>query len=173
MKLMPFRNQSPEIGEGFYASHNVTIIGRAKLGANSNVWFSSVIRADVNSIEVGENTNIQDMCMLHVTEETAVKVGKNTSLGHNVVLHGCTIGDGCLIGMGTIILDGAEVGDNCLVAAGSLISPNKKFPPGSFIKGRPAKVERSLTPEEIERVSNHYRAYIGYKDEYLKMEEES
>lgn len=173
MKLMSFRNKKPQLGEGFYASHDVTIIGDAKFGKNVNIWFNSVIRADVNSIEVGENTNIQDMCMLHVTEETDVKVGKNTSLGHNVVLHGCHIGEGCLIGMGSIILDGAEVGDHCLVAAGSLISPNKKFPPGSFIKGRPAKVERSLTPEEIHRISNHYKSYIGYKDEYLAMEDSS
>lgn len=171
MKLMTFRNHKPELGEGFYASHNVTIIGKAKLGKNVNVWFNSVIRADVNTIEVGENTNIQDMCMLHVTENTAVKVGKNTSLGHNVVLHGCQVGDGCLIGMGTVILDGAVIGDNCLVAAGSLISPNKKFPDGSFIMGRPAKVERALSPEEIHRISNHYKSYIGYKDEYLAMEE--
>lgn len=171
MKIMKFRDHSPELGEGFYASHNVTIIGQAKLGKNVNVWFNSVIRADVNFIEVGENTNIQDMCMLHVTEQTSVTVGKNTSLGHNVVLHGCKVGDGCLIGMGTIILDGAEVGDNCLVAAGSLISPNKKFPQGSFIKGRPAKVERALTPEEVHRISNHYKSYIGYKDEYLAMED--
>ncbi|HXH30179.1 MAG TPA: gamma carbonic anhydrase family protein [Bacteriovoracaceae bacterium] len=111
--------------------------------------------------------------MLHVTEHNACTIGDNTSLGHSVILHGCSIGKGCLIGMGTIILDGAEIGDHCLVAAGSLITPGKKFPPGSMIKGRPAVLERPLSPEEIEKVSNHYKAYLGYKEQYLKMEEDN
>lgn len=161
----------PTLGERVYAAPGAKVIGRAELAAHVNIWFNSVVRADVNVIKIGKNTNIQDLCMLHVTEENSLTIGENTSLGHSVILHGCKIGNGCLIGMGAIILDGAEVGDHCLVAAGSLISPGKKFPPGSMIKGRPAVVERTLTPEEINKISNHYKSYVNYKEQYLKMDE--
>jgi carbonic anhydrase/acetyltransferase-like protein (isoleucine patch superfamily) len=162
----------PQLGAGVYIAPGAQVIGRAEFDTNVSIWHNSVVRADVNFIKIGENTNVQDLCMLHVTELNSLTLGKNTSLGHSVVLHGCKIGDGCLIGMGTIILDGAEIGDNCLVAAGSLVSPGKKFPAGSMIKGRPAVVERPLSPEEIYKISNHYKAYLGYKDQYLRMEEE-
>jgi carbonic anhydrase/acetyltransferase-like protein (isoleucine patch superfamily) len=161
---------SPKLGEGVFAADGAKIIGRADLGDHVNVWFNAVIRADVNFVKIGKNSNIQDLCMLHVTEENSLIIGENTSLGHSVILHGCKIGNGCLIGMGTIILDGAEIGDNCLVAAGSMVTPGKKFPAGSMIKGRPAVVERALSPEEIFKISNHYKSYVTYKEEYLQME---
>lgn len=171
MKLSPYLEYSPELGERIFIADGAKVIGRAILGDDVSIWFNSVVRADVNFIRIGKNTNVQDMCMFHVTEFNHVTIGENTSFGHSVVLHGCTIGNGCLIGMGAIILDGAEIGDNSLVAAGSLVSPGKKFPPGSMIKGRPAQVERPLTAEEIERVSNHYKSYLKYKDQYLGMED--
>jgi len=157
----------PEIGERVYVADGAKIVGRVFLEDHVNVWFNTVIRADVNFVKIGKNSNIQDLCMLHVTEHNSLTIGENTSLGHSVVLHGCKIGSGCLIGMGAIILDGAEIGDNCLVAAGSMITPNKKFPSGSLIKGRPAVVERALTPEEIRQVSHHYESYLKYKEQYL------
>ncbi|MGE3610174.1 MAG: gamma carbonic anhydrase family protein [Bacteriovoracaceae bacterium] len=172
MKISRYLSFYPQFGERVFIADGAKVIGRAELSDHVNIWYNSVIRADVNFIKIGKNTNIQDLCMLHVTELNSLTIGENTSLGHSVVLHGCKIGDGCLIGMGAIILDGAEIGDNCLVAAGSLVSPNKKFPPGSLIKGRPAVVERSLTSEEAEKIKNHYLAYIGYKEQYLKMEQE-
>jgi carbonic anhydrase/acetyltransferase-like protein (isoleucine patch superfamily) len=172
MKISRYLEFSPEMGKGVFIADGAKVIGRAKLDDHVNIWFNSVLRADVNFIKVGQNTNIQDLCMLHVTEENSLTIGENTSLGHSVVLHGCKIGKGCLIGMGTIILDGAEIGDYCLVAAGSLITPGKKFPPGSMIKGRPAVVERSLTAEEVKKISYHYTSYIEYKDQYLRMEKE-
>lgn len=171
MTLSRYLEFKPKLGKRVYISDGAKVIGRAELGDHVNIWFNSVVRADVNFIKIGENTNVQDLCMLHVTELNSLTLGSNTSLGHSVVLHGCKIGNGCLIGMGAIILDGAEIGDNCLVAAGSLVSPGKKFPPGSMIKGRPAILERPLTKEEIEKISNHYQAYIGYKEQYLSMEE--
>lgn len=171
MIFSKYFDYAPVLGERVYAAPGSKIIGRAELGDHVNVWFNAVIRADVNFIKIGKNTNIQDLCMLHVTEENALTIGENTSLGHSVILHGCKIGSGCLIGMGAIILDGAEIGDHCLVAAGSMVTPNKKFPPGSMIKGRPAVVERALTPEEIEKVSNHYKSYVVYKEQYLSMDE--
>jgi gamma-carbonic anhydrase len=172
MALSRYLQFQPQLGERVYFSEGVKIIGRAELGDHVNIWFNSVVRADVNFIKIGKNSNIQDLCMLHVTEENSLTIGENTSLGHSVVLHGCKIGSGCLIGMGSIILDGAEIGDNCLVAAGSLVSPGKKFPSGSLIKGRPAVVERALLPQEIDKISNHYRSYLGYKEQYLTMGEE-
>lgn len=171
MKLLKYMEFSPSLGERVFIAEGAKIIGRAELGDHVNIWFNTVIRADVNFIKIGKNTNIQDLCMLHVTEENALFIGENTSLGHSVILHGCHIGSGCLIGMGAIVLDGAQIGDNCLIAAGSLVTPGKKFPAGSMIKGRPAVVERALNPEEISKISNHYKSYVGYKDDYLKMDE--
>jgi len=167
MSCLKYLNFFPKTGERVFIADGAKIIGRAFLDDHVNVWFNTVIRADVNVITIGKNSNIQDLCMLHVTELNSLTIGENTSLGHSVVLHGCKIGSGCLIGMGAIILDGAEIGDNSLVAAGSMVTPNKKFPPGSLIKGRPAVVERPLTPEELQQVSNHYRSYLNYKEQYL------
>lgn len=170
MIFSKYFDYEPKLGERVYVSPGAKIIGRADLGDHVNIWFNCVVRADVNFIKIGKNTNIQDLCMLHVTEKDSLTIGENTSLGHSVILHGCKIGNGCLIGMGAIILDGAEIGDNCLVAAGSMVTPGKKFPPGSMIKGRPAVVERALAPEEIDRIANHYKAYLVYKEQYLEME---
>jgi carbonic anhydrase/acetyltransferase-like protein (isoleucine patch superfamily) len=172
MPLKNYFDYKPDLGNRVYISEGVWVIGRATLGDHVNIWFNSVVRADVNTIKIGKNTNIQDLCMLHVTEKDALEIGENTSLGHSVTLHGCKIGSGCLIGMNSVILDGAEIGDNSLVAAGSLVTPGKKFPAGSMIKGRPAVVERALSTEEIHRVSNHYRAYIDYKEQYLGMQDQ-
>lgn len=172
MKILPYLDFSPEIGERVFIADGAKVIGRAKLGDHVSVWFNSVIRADVNEISIGEKTNVQDLCMFHVTEMNSLTIGSHTSFGHSVVLHGCKIGHGCLIGMGAIILDGAEIGDNCLVAAGSLVSPGKKFPAGSLIKGRPAVLERPLSEEEIHKISHHFEAYMNYKEQYLSMESE-
>ncbi|MFN8370664.1 MAG: gamma carbonic anhydrase family protein [Bacteriovoracaceae bacterium] len=157
----------PTIEEGVFISPGAFIIGRVTLKKHSNIWFNCVLRGDVNEIVVGENTNVQDLSMLHVTAKDALIIGNNISIGHSVTLHGCTINDSCLIGMQALILDGAEIGHSSLVAAGSLVSPGKKFPPFSLIKGRPAVVERPLRPEEINTITNHYKSYTGYKDIYL------
>ena len=170
MSLLPYLEFKPSLGERVFIAEGAKVIGRAELQDHVNVWFNTVIRADVNKIIVGKNTNVQDLCMFHVTEQNDLVIGENTSFGHSVTLHGCKIGSGCLIGMGSIILDGAEVGDHSLVAAGSLITPGKKFPPGSFIVGRPAVAQRELTAEEKERVKNHYKSYIDYKEQYLTMD---
>lgn len=170
MKISPYLQFMPVLGEKVFIADGAKVIGRAIFDDHVNIWFNSVIRADVNTIRIGKNTNVQDLCMFHVTEINDVVIGENTSFGHSVVLHGCHIGSGCLIGMGSIILDGAVIGDNSLVAAGSLVSPGKKFPAGSMIKGRPAVVERPLSEDEIFRISNHYKSYVNYKEQYLSME---
>lgn len=172
MRISRYLTHWPKLGARNYVADGAKVIGRADFGDHVSIWHNCVVRADVNFIKIGQNSNVQDLCMLHVTERNSLTIGENTSLGHSVVLHGCKIGNGCLIGMGAIILDGAEIGDECLVAAGSLVTPGKKFPSGSMIKGRPAVVERELSPEERAKISHHYVAYLGYKEQYLKMEEE-
>ena len=162
----------PTLGSRVYIAPGAQIVGRCVFADHVSIWHNCVVRADVNTIVIGENTNIQDLSMLHVTEINGLTIGKNVSVGHSVTLHGCKIGDSCLIAMGAIILDGAEIGDNCVVAGGSVIPPGKKFPAGSMIMGNPGKVVRDLSPEEKNRWANHYKSYLGYKDQYLAMEAE-
>ena len=167
MSFFQYKDFTPKLlGDNFIAPDAV-IIGQVTLGKKCNVWFKTVIRGDVNFITIGENTNVQDLSMLHVTSPLPLIIGSNTSIGHNVVLHACKIGNNCLIGMGAIILDGAEIGDYSLVAAGSLVPPNKKFPPKSFIVGNPAVVKRELSPHELIQYGNHYDSYLKYNETYL------
>lgn len=170
MQLYTYKNFSPEIMESCYIAPGVKIIGRATLSENVNVWFNAVIRADVNSIKIGANTNIQDLSILHVTEENSLTIGENVTIGHSVILHACTIGDGSLVGMGAKVLDGAIIGKRCLIAAGSVVPPGKVFPDDSFIIGAPAKLGRALDPREIALYSNHYKSYVGYASEYKQAE---
>lgn len=167
MPQYSYKNNIPKIDSTNFIADNATIIGNVTLGEGVNLWFQTVARGDVNSIEIGENTNVQDLCMLHVTEISPLKIGSNTSIGHSVTLHGCRIGDGCLIGMGSTLLDDCEIGNNCLVAAGSVVTPRSKFPEGSMIMGAPAKVVRKLSEAEIKFISNHYKSYLGYSKEFM------
>ncbi len=167
MTIYSYFNYKPEIGEGCFVANSCDLIGRVRLGANSSLWYQVVARGDVNYIEVGENTNIQDLTMLHVIEDIPLIIGKNVSVGHSVILHACTIGDGCLIGMGAKVLDGAVIGENSLVAAGSVVPPGKIYPSNSYIIGSPAKLKRELTAEEVDKYSNHYKNYLETKDEFL------
>jgi gamma-carbonic anhydrase len=171
MNLHPYLSWMPTLGQAVYIAPGAQVIGRAILNDHVSVWHNVVIRADVNYIHIGENSNIQDLSMLHVTEKNALSIGKNVSLGHHVVLHGCTIEDSCLIGMGAIVLDGAVIGKNSVVAAGSLVPPGKVYPPGSMIMGNPAKLIRPLSEQEAKGYGNHYQSYLAYKDQYLKMME--
>lgn len=167
MPLYRYKNFIPLVPYNCFIAPSADVIGRVILKEHVSLWFKTVARGDVNEISIGENTNVQDLSMLHVTEKQGLWIGKNVSIGHGVTLHSCTIGDSCLIGMGAIVLDGAEIGECSLVAAGSVVTPYKKFPPGSLIKGSPAKAERHLTSEEMNIYSNHYKSYLVYKDEFI------
>lgn len=167
MPLYSFKGIKPDIGPGVYVAPSADVIGKVILEENSNIWHQCVARGDVNWIRVGKNTNVQDLTMLHVTKDFSLTIGSEVSIGHSVTLHGCTIGNNCLIGMGAIIMDGASIGANSVVAAGSLVPPGKTFPEGSMIMGNPAILKRALTTEERLLFGNHYKAYVGYKDEYL------
>ncbi len=168
--IRTFKELKPKFGRDVFIADDAVVIGDVEIGDDSSVWFGAIIRADVNYIRIGEATSIQDGTVIHVTRKTnPTVVGSFVTVGHSVKLHGCTIKDTCLIGIGAIILDGAVINENSIVAAGALVPPNKVFPPRSLIMGFPAKVVRSLTDEEVKALKEHALRYVGYKNEYLKL----
>ena len=173
--IMPYIGTKPKIEKDVFIAPSADVIGDVQIGENSSVWFGAVIRGDVNSIHIGKNTSIQDLSMVHVTHYTkadksdgyATYIGDNVTVGHRVMLHGCVIGNACLIGMSATILDGAIIGQESLVGAGSLVTQNKIFPPRSLIMGSPAKVIRELSDEEVESLYLSAKNYVEFKDSYL------
>jgi carbonic anhydrase/acetyltransferase-like protein (isoleucine patch superfamily) len=171
MPVIPFKEKSPVIGKDVFIAENAVVIGDVVIGDRSSIWFGCVVRGDVNFIRIGEGTNIQDLSVLHVTKDTnPLIIGSNVTVGHRCVLHGCTIKDRCLIGIGSIILDGVEVGEDCIVAAGSLLPPNKRYPPKSLIMGSPAVIKKELSEREIEMIKDYAERYVEYSRNYLKRE---
>jgi carbonic anhydrase/acetyltransferase-like protein (isoleucine patch superfamily) len=161
------RGFTPEISEDVYIAESADIIGNVKLGRGSSVWFGAVLRGDVMPIVIGEESNIQDGTVIHGTfNKAAATIGRRVTVGHNVILHGCQVGDLCLIGMGAKILDNAKIPPRCIVGAGSLVTEGAEFPEGSLILGSPAKVKRSLTKEELAFLDQSADNYILYKSWY-------
>lgn len=158
--IKPFQNLHPKIHDSAFIAENAMIIGDVEIGAESSVWYGSILRGDVNYIRIGARTNIQDACVLHVSAKTHPTVLEDEiTLGHRVTLHGCYIETGCLIGIGAIILDGVRVGRNSLIAAGSLVTPNTKISPRSLVMGSPARVKRELTNDEIYNQARFWQSY--------------
>lgn len=166
MTLYSFRGIKPSIDESAYVAPSADVIGKVTLSHDVSIWHQCVLRGDVNQIEVGAFSNVQDLSMLHVTKDYKLTIGQCVSIGHSVTVHGCIINDHCLIGMGAVIMDGAEIGAHSVVAGGSVVPPHKKFPAKSMIMGNPATAKRMLTDEEVDLYSNHYKAYVKYKDEF-------
>lgn len=165
--LIKYKGITPKLGERVYIVESAQVIGDVEIGDDSTVWFNAVIRGDVNYVRIGNATNIQDNCTLHVTKDVyPLFVGNQVTVGHNVTLHGCRVSDRCLIGMGAIILDNAHIGEDSIVGAGALVTEGAKFPAGSLILGMPAKVVRPLKPEEIERIKRSSANYISYAKDY-------
>jgi len=159
----------PRIHPSVFVAEGAQIIGDVEIGRDSSVWFNTVIRGDVHFIRIGERTNIQDGCVLHVTHDTyPLVVGSDVTVGHGAVLHAATLKDRCLIGMGAIILDDATVGSDSLVAAGSLVMEHFQVPEGSLVAGVPARVKRMLTEEEREGIAQSARNYMDYVNSYRK-----
>lgn len=167
MPTYPYRGASPSFGAGCFVAPSCDVIGRVELGDNASLWHGVVARGDMNRIVVGEGSNVQDLTMLHVTEELPLLVGAGVTVGHQAILHACAVEDRCLVGMGAVVLDGALIGEGCVVSAGSVVPPGKRYPPRSMIRGNPARAIRPLTDEEAERYGNHHRIYLALKDEYL------
>ena len=149
----------PEDGE-YWIAPNAVVAGHVILKKNASVWFGAVLRGDNDPIIVGENSNIQDNSVLHTDVGSPLTIGDNVTVGHMVMLHGCTIGDGTLIGIGSVVLNGAKIGKNCLVGASALITEGKEFPDGSMILGAPAKVVRELEPEQAARLGLGALGYV-------------
>ena len=147
-------------GSGHFVADDATIIGDVRLGDRSSVWFGCVIRGDNDRITIGANSNIQDGCVLHVDPGVPLTIGTGVSVGHRVMLHGCTVGDNALIGIGSTIMNGAKIGRDSIVGANALITENKESPAGSLILGAPAKVVRELREDEIERIREVAARYV-------------
>ncbi len=165
--IISYKGMSPKIHPSAFICEGVRIIGDVEIGENVSIWYNTVIRGDVHHIKIGDRTNIQDMSMLHVTNNVyPLVIGNDVSIAHSVSLHGCTLKDGCLIGIGAIVLDGAVVGEGALVAAGALVREGFEVPPHTLFAGVPGKVIRELTPQERQRVSSTPTNYIKYAAEY-------
>lgn len=167
--ILEARGLKPQIAEDVFIADSADIIGDVRLGKGASVWFRAVLRGDVMPIEIGEESNIQDGTVIHGTfKKAAAKIGRRVTIGHNVILHGCEIGDLCLIGMGTAILDNAKIPARCIVGAGSLVTEGAQFEEGSLILGSPARVKRKLTQEELAFLDQSADNYILYKSWYKK-----
>lgn len=165
--IYPHHGHWPKIHETAFVAPSADVVGETEIGPESSVWFQVVIRGDVNSIKIGSRTNIQDLSMLHVTRKKwPLRIGDEVTVGHRVMLHGCTVGNRVLIGMGATLMDGCEIGDECIVAAGALVTEGKKFPPRSLILGSPAKVVRELTEEELAFLPKSAQNYVNDSREY-------
>jgi len=159
--------QTPESVSGeYFVAPNAAVIGRVHLGRNASVWFGAVLRADTNDIDIGDGTNIQDNAVLHVDDDAPLKLGQDVTVGHSAVVHGCTIGNGSLIGIGATILSHAEVGAFCIVGAGALITERKQFPDRSLLVGAPAKRLREVTNEEVEMLKETAAHYAALGERY-------
>lgn len=163
-----FDSKTPEIGDDVFVAETAVLIGDVKVGARSSVWYGVVLRGDVHHIRIGEEVSVQDNTVVHVTSgRHPTIVGDRVTIGHSVVLHGCTVEDQCLIGMGAVIMDRARIGKNCVVGAGALVTPGTEIPEGHLALGSPAKVSRKLTDEELQWISTSSSHYVELAARYL------
>jgi len=157
---------TPRLAETAWVADSAQVIGNVELAEGASIWFGAILRGDNETLYIGRNSNVQDGSMLHADPGFPLTLGENVTVGHHVMLHGCTVGDGSLIGIKTVVLNGAKIGKNCLVGAGSLITEGKEFPDGSMIMGAPAKVVRPLTPEQIAGLSRAATHYVDNAKRY-------
>jgi len=161
MAIYELDGLTPQLGEGAWVADSAQVIGNVILGDGASVWFGAVLRGDNEPMRVGKGTNIQEGSVIHSDPGFPVTLGENVTIGHQVMLHGCTVGDGTLIGIKAVVLNGAKIGRNCIVGAGALVTEGKEFPDGSMIFGAPAQVVRDLSPEQragLPRIAEHYVA---------------
>ncbi len=167
--ILNYMGKGPRLHETVFVAEGAHVIGDVVVEKGSSIWFNAVVRGDVNSIRIGERTNVQDNTVIHVTyKKFPTVVASNVTIGHSAVIHGCTIEDLCLIGMGAILLDGCRIGDHSIVAAGCLVREGFVVPPGSLVAGVPAKVVRELRDDEIARLQVSAQHYVDYVSNYRK-----
>ncbi len=162
-----FQGKWPEVADDAFLVASAEVIGDVTIGCQSSLWFNVVVRGDVNFIRIGQRTNIQDGSVVHVThQQHPTRIGHDVTVGHNVTLHGCEIGDRCLIGMGAVVMDGVIIEDDCLIAAGALVVPGTRVPSGSLFAGSPARFKRRLSDAEIAGLKTSAENYLGYVQAY-------
>ena len=160
MAIYELDNIAPRVAEGAWVADSAQVMGNVELGQDSSVWFGAVVRGDTDVIRIGRGTNIQDGSVLHADAGKPLTIGDDVTVGHMVMLHGCTVGDGSLIGIGAIVLNGAKIGRGCIVGAGALVTEGKEFPDGSMIIGSPAKAVRELTSEQQQGLRASAQHYV-------------
>ncbi|MES2701805.1 MAG: gamma carbonic anhydrase family protein [Bacteroidota bacterium] len=165
--VLPVKGVSPQIPESCFLAPNATVVGEVTMGEDCSIWFNAVVRGDVNSISMGTKVNVQDGACIHCTyQKTKTIIGNNVSIGHNAIVHGCTVGDNVLIGMGSIVMDNVVIGANSIIAAGAVVLEGTQVPAGSIFAGVPAKKIKDISPEllkgEVERIANNYLMYSSW-----------
>ena len=160
MAVYQLDEHTPQIAESAWVADSAQVIGQVELSEDASVWFGAVLRGDTEPLRVGRGSNVQEGTVMHADDGFPLTLGENVTVGHQVMLHGCSVGDGSLIGIQSVVLNGARIGRNSLVGAGSLVTEGKEFPDGSLIMGRPAKVVRALTAEQIEGLQQSARHYV-------------
>jgi carbonic anhydrase/acetyltransferase-like protein (isoleucine patch superfamily) len=166
--LFPHLEKTSRLAPTVFVARGAVVLGDVVVGEQSSIWFNTVIRGDVNFIRIGSRTNVQDLCMIHVSGQYPTEIGDGVTIGHSVVVHSCKIGNNVLIGMGSVILDGAEIGDDVILGAGSLVTPRTIIPAGSKALGRPAKVIGQLTDAEKEKIHQSADRYVNLSTAYLR-----
>jgi carbonic anhydrase/acetyltransferase-like protein (isoleucine patch superfamily) len=168
MAIRPYKGQLPVVHASAFIDPTAQVIGDVVLGAESSVWMNTVIRGDVNYIRIGDRSNVQDLTIVHVQHDThPTVIGNDVTIGHGAVVHGCTIKDRVLVGMGAIILNGAVIGEDCIVAAGTLVTERCVIPPRSMVMGSPGKVKRPLTDAEVAMILDFSGNYVRYRLDYM------
>jgi carbonic anhydrase/acetyltransferase-like protein (isoleucine patch superfamily) len=166
--LRPFRGTMPTVHETAYIDASAQVIGDVVIGEASSIWMLCVVRGDVHEIRIGARSNVQDGTIIHVMRDThATHIGDDVTIGHGAIVHGCTIANRCLIGMGAILLNGATVGEDCIIAAGTLLVEGAQIPPRSLVMGSPGKVRRALTDAEVASILDYANRYVGYRLDYM------
>jgi carbonic anhydrase/acetyltransferase-like protein (isoleucine patch superfamily) len=165
-----FKNHAPRVAPSAYVDESAQVVGDVVIGEESSVWMNAVVRGDVNHIRIGSRTNIQDGTIVHVMRDPShpTSVGDDVTVGHGVVLHGCTVANRCLIGMGAILLNGSSVGEDCIVAAGTLLPEGMAVPARSLVMGSPGAVRRPLTADEIAFILQSAQNYVAYRLDYMQ-----
>ena len=156
------------IDKSVFIADGAKVIGNVEIGNGSSVWFNAVIRADSDNVRIGENSNVQDNAVIHTSEGFGVSIGNNVTIGHGAIVHGCTIKDNVMIGMGAIVLNGAVIEENSIIGAGTLVTQGKVIPMGSLAFGNPVKIVRQLTDKEIESIKDNANSYVNEAKEYNK-----
>ena len=166
MAIYHLGDLTPDIADSAWVADNAQVVGRVTLAENASVWFGAVVRGDTERIHIGKNTNVQDGAVVHADHGFPAVLGDNVTVGHQAVVHGCTVGEGSLIGIQAVVLNRARIGKNCLVGAGSLVTEGKEFPDGWMILGSPAKAVRQLTPEQIAGLRHITNFYMNNAKRY-------